>query len=171
MDNSILLSPDSYELLKYISSQPDSLVTNVSELSEDCLSQLVHYKLIEEHITDYTNYFPVVSSISITELGKGYLYGRQSNDAFQQSVKAIADSAKESADSSKHLAESANKLSTDSKKISKSAETCATLAYEKSQDADIKGWASICITGIGAFIELAVHHSEVIAFIKSLLGV
>lgn len=53
MDNSILLSPDSYELLKYISSQPDSLVTNVSELSEDCLSQLVHYKLIEEHITDY----------------------------------------------------------------------------------------------------------------------
>ena len=127
MDNSILLSPDSYELLKYISSQPDSLVTNVSELSEDCLSQLVHYKLIEEHITDYTNYFPVVSSISMTELGKGYLYGRQSNDAFQQSVKAIADSAKESADSSKHLAESANKLATDSKKISKSAETVLIL--------------------------------------------
>lgn len=93
MDNSILLSPDSYELLKYISSQPNSLVTNVSELSEDCLSQLVHYKLIEEHMTIYTNYFPVVSSISITELGKGYLYGRQSNDAFQQSVKDIADSA------------------------------------------------------------------------------
>lgn len=93
MDNSILLSPDSYELLKYISSQPNSLVTNVSELSEDCLSQLVHYKLIEEHITIYTNCFPVVSSISITELGKGYLYGRQSNDAFQQSVKDIADSA------------------------------------------------------------------------------
>lgn len=61
MDNSILLSPDSYELLKYISSQPNSLVTNVSELSEDCLSQLVHYKLIEEHMTIYTNYFPVVS--------------------------------------------------------------------------------------------------------------
>lgn len=93
MDNSILLSPDSYELLKYISSQPNSLVTNVSELSEDCLSQLVHYKLIEEHMTIYTNYFPVVSSISITELGKGYLYGRQSNDAFQQSLKDIADSA------------------------------------------------------------------------------
>lgn len=168
---SILLSPDSYELLKYISSQPNSLVTNVSELSEDCLSQLVHYKLIEEHMTIYTNYFPVVSSISITELGKGYLYGRQSNDAFQQSVKAIADSAKESADSSKHLAESTHKLATDSKKISKSAETCADLAYKKSKKADIKGWISIGIAAFGAFIEFAIHHSEVIAFVKSLLGV
>ena len=171
MDNSILLSPDSYELLKYISSQPNSLVTNVSELSEDCLSQLVHYKLIEEHMTIYTNYFPVVSSISITELGKGYLYGRQSNDAFQQSVKAIADSAKESADSSKHLAESTHKLATDSKKISKSAETCADLAYKKSKKADIKGWISIGIAAFGAFIEFAIHYSEVIAFVKSLLGV
>ena len=171
MDNSILLSPDSYALLKYINSQPDSLVTNVSELSEDCLSQLVHHKLIEEHITDYTNYFPVVSSVSITELGKGYLHGRQSNDAFQQSVKAIADSAKESADSSKHLAESASKLATDSKKISESAETCANLAYEKSKKADIKGWLSVGFTGIGALTELVVHHSEIIAFVKSLLGV
>lgn len=86
-------------------------------------------------------------------------------------MKAIADSAKESADSSKHLAESTHKLATDSKKISKSAETCADLAYKKSKKADIKGWISIGIAAFGAFIEFAIHHSEVIAFVKSLLGV
>ena len=173
MDTSdILLSPKSYNLLSYISSHPDFSPIENQEYSIDCLEQLLHYKLIQCTSTCIdASCFPIDSGYSITELGKGYLYGRQSNDAFQQSVKAIADSAKESADSSKHLAESANKLATDSKKISKSAETCADLAYKKSKKADIKGWISIGIAAFGAFIEFAIHHSEVIAFVKSLLGV
>lgn len=171
--NDILLSPESYNLLKYISSHPEFSPVENSEYSIDCLNQLLHCKLVACAHTyiDFNSGFPTDSTYSITELGKGYLYGRQSNDAFQQSVKAIADSAKESADSSKHLAESANKFATDSKKISKSAEICADLAYKKSKKADVKGWISIGIAAFAAFIEFAIHHSEVIAFVKSLLEV
>ena len=95
MDTSdILLSPKSYNLLSYISSHPDFSPIENQEYSIDCLDQLLHYKLIQCTSTCIdASCFPIDSGYSITELGKGYLYGRQSNDAFQQSVKDIADSA------------------------------------------------------------------------------
>lgn len=66
-----------------------------SEYSSDCLNQLLRCKLVVCSYTciDVNSGVPVDSTYSITELGKGYLYGRESNDAFQQSVKNIADSA------------------------------------------------------------------------------
>lgn len=162
--NEILLSPESYNLLSYISSHPDFSPSENSEYSFDCLNQLLHYKLVICSYTciDIDSGFPVDPTYSITELGKGYLYGRQSNDAFQRSVKNIANSAKESADSSKLLA-------ADSKKISESAKTCADIALKKSQKADIKGWISLFIAALSVFIEFAIHHAEATAFIKSIL--
>lgn len=95
MDTSdILLSPKSYNLLSYISSHPDFSPIENQEYSIDCLDQLLHYKLIQCTSTCIdASCFPIDSGYSITELGKGYLYGRQNNDTFQQSVKDIADSA------------------------------------------------------------------------------
>lgn len=93
--NDILLSPESYNLLIYISSHPEFSPVENSEYSSDCLNQLLRCKLVVCSYTciDVNNGVPVDSTYSITELGKGYLYGRESNDAFQQSVKNIADSA------------------------------------------------------------------------------
>ena len=91
----ILLSPESYNLLIYISSHPEFSPVENSEYSSDCLNQLLRCKLVVCSYTciDVNSGVPVDSTYSITELGKGYLYGRESNDAFQQSVKNIADSA------------------------------------------------------------------------------
>lgn len=93
--NDILLSPESYNLLIYISSHPEFSPVENSEYSSDCLNQLLRCKLVVCSYTciDVNSVVPVDSTYSITELGKGYLYGRESNDAFQQSVKNIADSA------------------------------------------------------------------------------
>ena len=93
--NDILLSPESYNLLIYISSHPEFSPLENSEYSSDCLNQLLRCKLVVCSYTciDVNSGVPVDSTYSITELGKGYLYGRESNDAFQQSVKNIADSA------------------------------------------------------------------------------
>ena len=93
--NDILLSPESYNLLIYISSRPEFSPVENSEYSSDCLNQLLRCKLVVCSYTciDVNSGVPVDSTYSITELGKGYLYGRESNDAFQQSVKNIADSA------------------------------------------------------------------------------
>lgn len=93
--NDILLSPESYNLLIYISSHPEFSPVENSEYSSDCLNQLLRCKLVVCSYTciDVNSWVPVDSTYSITELGKGYLYGRESNDAFQQSVKNIADSA------------------------------------------------------------------------------
>ena len=93
--NDILLSPESYNLLIYISSHPEFSPVENSEYSSDCLNQLLRCKLVVCSYTciDVNSGVPVDSTYSITELGKGYLYGRESNDAFQQSVKNIADSA------------------------------------------------------------------------------
>ena len=93
--NDILLSPESYNLLIYISSHPEFSPVENSEYSSDCLNQLLRCKLVVCSYTciDVNSGVPVDSTYSITELEKGYLYGRESNDAFQQSVKNIADSA------------------------------------------------------------------------------
>ena len=92
--NEILLSQESYELLKYIMSHPQFSIVENTSFSEDCLKQLRDYKLVQNVVTTYNELFNLVGEhFSITELGKGYLYGKQSNDNFQQSVKSIADSA------------------------------------------------------------------------------
>lgn len=92
--NEILLSQESYELLKYIMSHPQFSIVENTSFSEDCLKQLRDYKLVQSVVTTYNELFNLVGEhFSITELGKGYLYGKQSNDNFQQSVKSIADSA------------------------------------------------------------------------------
>lgn len=92
--NDILLSPESCDLLNYIFFHPEFSPVENSCYSISSLNQLLHYNLVvcTSACIDI-NGFPIDSSYSITELGKGYLYGKHSNEAFQQSVKDIADSA------------------------------------------------------------------------------
>lgn len=94
------------------------------------------------------------------------------------SVQSIADSAKRQADSLEKqvdsvesIAKSADKLAEDSKEIAESAKTSSDIALKESKKADIKGWISIFIAAFGGFIEFAIHHAQVIGFIKSILGV
>jgi hypothetical protein len=69
------------------------------------------------------------------------------------------------------IAKSADELAADSKDIAESAKKCSDIALKKSKEADIKGWISIFIAALGVFIEFAIHHAQVIGFIKSILGV
>ncbi len=90
-------------------------------------------------------------------------------------LKKMADDVKtpleEQVKSVQSIAKSADNLATESKEISKSAQICADLAYKKSKKADIKGWISIFIAAFGVLIEFATHQTQVISFLKSLLGV
>lgn len=159
--NSIMLSDESLEILKYIADQPNSSISEFSSFPQKCLLQLLEYKLLRK---TYGKNFPEISTLVVTELGKGYLYGKQRDEEFQQSVKEIADSAVKTADSADELAKA-------SEKTAKSAENIADSAARTANKADIKSWISIGIAAFGIFIEFAIHHSEVIDFVKSILGV
>lgn len=173
--NSIMLSDESLEILKYIADQPNSSISEFSSFPPKCLLQLLEYKLLRK---TYGKNFPEISTLVVTELGKGYLYGKQRDEEFQQSVKEIADSAVKTANASEQLAktskqtaDSADELANASEKTAKSAENIADSAARTANKADIKSWISIGITALGVFIEFAIHHSEVIDFVKSISGV
>ena len=87
------------------------------------------------------------------------------------SAKRQADSLEKQVDSVESIAKSADKLAEDSKEIAESAKTSSDIALKESKKADIKGWISIFIAAFGGFIEFAIHHAQVIGFIKSILGV
>ena len=93
----------------------------------------------------------------------------------ESNFKKLADDVKvpleEQVASIKSIAKSADKLANDSKNIAKSAKKCSDIALKKSKEADIKGWVSIFIAALGVFIEFAIHHAQVINFVKSILGV
>ena len=54
--------------------------------------------------------------------------------------------------------------------LANSAKIQADIAVKTSKKADIKGWISVFIAALCAFMEFAVHHSEIIEFIKSILA-
>lgn len=90
---------------------------------------------------------------------------------FKQMADDVKSPLEEQVKSVQSIAKSADNLATESKEISKSAQICADLAYKKSKKADIKGWISIFIAAFGVLIEFATHQTQVISFLKSLLGV
>ena len=90
---------------------------------------------------------------------------------FKQMADDVKVPLEEQVKSIQSIAESADKLATDSKEIAKSAKTCSNIALSEAKKADIKGWISIGIAAFGTFTEFAIHHSEVIDFVKSILGV
>ena len=139
MNCSIMLSQQSYEILKHIAEQPESATSDFSSLPEECIIQLLDYKFLAASYNNYVDSLPELSSLKVTELGKGYLYGRQSEENFQQSVKDIADSALKAAGSADELAKA-------SEKTSESAKDIADSAVKTANKADIKGWISIGIS-------------------------
>ena len=52
----------------------------------------------------------------------------------------------------------------------KAVESIADSANKTASKADVKGWISVIIAGLCAFMEFAVHHQEIFSFIRSLSG-
>lgn len=108
--NNILLSNESYELLKKIHSGAPIDLSH-----PDCqaqVEQLLEYRFIENQIIEYdlsgTSIRPVFSEYQITELGKGYIAGREADANLVRSISEIADSAKTRADSAAKKARKAS---------------------------------------------------------------
>ena len=55
------------------------------------------------------------------------------------------------------------------KEIAESSKVQANTALKTSSKADIKGWISVIVAIACAFMEFAVHHSEIIEFVKTLV--
>lgn len=89
----------------------------------------------------------------------------------KQMADDVKEPIKEQLKSIQSIAESADTLATQSKDIADSAKQYSDIALAKSKKADIKGWISIFIAAFGVFIEFAIHHTQVINYVKSLLGV
>ena len=66
------------------------------------------------------------------------------------------------------MAQSAKSQSDSAKEIAESSKTQADVALKTSSKADIKGWISVVVSVISALMEFAVHHSEIIDFVKAL---
>ena len=56
------------------------------------------------------------------------------------------------------------------KDLANSAKIQADIAVKTSKKADIKGWISLFIAAFCAFMEFAVHHNEIIEFVKNILA-
>lgn len=66
------------------------------------------------------------------------------------------------------MAQSAKSQADSAKEIAESSKTQANIALETSGKADVKGWISVVVSIICALMEFAVHHSEIIDFVKAL---
>lgn len=64
------------------------------------------------------------------------------------------------------MAQSAKSQADSAKEIAESSKTQADVALKTSSKADIKGWISVAVSIICALMEFAVHHSEIIDFVK-----
>jgi len=67
------------------------------------------------------------------------------------------------------MAQSAQSQADSAKEIAESSKMQADIALKTSSKADIKGWISVIVAIICAFMEFAVHHSEIIDFVKTLV--
>lgn len=93
------------------------------------------------------------------EKGKSPIELLESQSAYlektSEKLHSMAQSAKSQADSAKEIAES--------------SKTQAGVALKTSSKADVKGWISVIVSIICALMEFAVHHSEIIDFVKALV--
>lgn len=67
------------------------------------------------------------------------------------------------------MAESAKSQANSAKEIAESSKVQSDIAMKASNKADIKGWISVIVAIACAFMEFAVHHSEIIEFVKTLV--
>lgn len=68
-----------------------------------------------------------------------------------------------------NMAQSAKSQADSAKEIAESSKTQADVALKTSSKADVKGWISVIVSIICALMEFAVHHSEIIDFVKALV--
>lgn len=120
-----LLSDEAYEILKFFSSKSSVPNEQIGQFPDNCIEQLLNYKLIGCRIVDYDTSveypLPTASEYFITELGKGCLTMRRNEDETFRSLKSIADSAKEQSKAAKIQAVLALKAAADAQKDAKRA--------------------------------------------------
>lgn len=120
--NQILLSADALNALKEFSSHDSITSAQAQKFPSEIIDQLLSNKLIESHIVDYdfSSPFPspCFSNYSITEFGKGYLFGIARDEEFIAFIKDIADSSKSRADLAFSESKTARKDSIFSKVVS-----------------------------------------------------
>ena len=68
-----------------------------------------------------------------------------------------------------NMAQSAKSQANSAKEIAESSKTQADVALKTSSKADVKGWISVIVSIICALMEFAVHHSEILDFVKTLV--
>lgn len=68
-----------------------------------------------------------------------------------------------------NMAESAKSQANSAKEIAESSKVQSDIAMKTSNKADIKGWISVIVAITCAFMEFAVHHSEITEFVKTLV--
>lgn len=68
-----------------------------------------------------------------------------------------------------NMAQSAKSQADSAKEIAESSKTQADVALKTSSKADVKGWISVIVSIVCALMEFAVHHSEIIDFVKTLV--
>ena len=147
----ILLSKESYDILLQFNACASISDEKLEKFSDSCIQQLISYGLIESHIRDYDmrgKVTAIFSEYAITELGKGYLLGRKSNEEFQAYVKSMSESASQQALSAKEIAGASKKQS----------ETAEYVAHK----ADVKGWIAIFISLVALGIEFMANYDEIL---------
>lgn len=154
----ILLSDTAYSILKQFSLSPSIPLEKIQEFPESCIDQLLSFKLIECHITDYDTssewIIPKLSDYSITELGHGYLSGRKSTEENDASLNALVSSAISQAESAKNIAEASLLQAESSKKAAKKS--------------NIGSLVALLFSGMMVAIEIISNWSEILSFFKSI---
>lgn len=124
MEN-ILLSIESYHVLKKIELLSPIDSSQVKKFPEVCINQLYEYGLIKYRTTSYDSSgnwpIPKHSECFVTEKGKGYLAHRQNEEQTLDSIKSMAASAEEEAKAAKIQAELAIKAAADAEETAKQA--------------------------------------------------
>lgn len=94
-----------------------------------------------------------------------------------KSLEHIAEQAYAQATSAEALCKTVNTIalnaenqSRNSSQIAESAKRQADVAVAISKKRDLKGWISVGISALCAFMEFAVHHDEIIGFVMNILA-
>lgn len=94
-----------------------------------------------------------------------------------KSLEHIAEQAYAQATSAEALCKTVNTIalnaenqSRNSSQIAESAKRQADVAVALSKKCDFKGWISVGIAALCALMEFAVHHNEIIEFVKNILA-
>lgn len=176
---------------KVLASNPIAGFKKQMELSQNMAAQVVPSYLKDLHgypfnksltLSDEERYnilqAPVSDSALIINHLDSVLKEKQAlMDRQVKSLEHIAEQAYAQATSAEALCKTVNTIalnaenqSRNSSQIAESAKRQADVAVAISKKRDLKGWISVGIAALCAFMEFAVHHDEIIGFVMNILA-